>query len=131
MLQIQPHIGNESILVVEDDELVRSYVISQLEFMGYQVISASNGNEAMEIILSDAKIDLLFTDVVMPGGMNGRELSDKAMRIRPKLKVLFTSGYTENSIVHHGRLDPGVMLLSKPYSRDELTTKIRKSLQDE
>ena len=131
VLQIQPHIGNESILVVEDDELVRSYVISQLEFMGYQVISASNGNEAMEIILSDAKIDLLFTDVVMPGGMNGRELSDKAMRIRPKLKVLFTSGYTENSIVHHGRLDPGVMLLSKPYSRDELTTKIRKSLQDE
>lgn len=131
VLQIQPHIGNESILVVEDDELVRSYVISQLEFMGYQVISASNGNEAMEIILSDAKIDLLFTDVVMPGGMNGRELSDKAMRIRPKLKVLFTSGYTENSIVHHGRLDPGVMLLSKPYSRDELTTKIRKSLQDD
>ncbi|HAD31858.1 MAG TPA: hybrid sensor histidine kinase/response regulator, partial [Methylophaga sp.] len=127
----QPQIGNESILVVEDDELVRNYVISQLEFMGYKVISASNGSEAMEIIQSDADFDLLFTDVVMPGGMSGRELSDKAQRIRPQLKVLFTSGYTENSIVHHGRLDPGVMLLSKPYSRDELTTKIRKSLQNE
>ena len=99
--------------------------------MGYKVISASNGLEAMEIIQSDADIDLLFTDVVMPGGMSGRELSDKAQRIRPQLKVLFTSGYTENSIVHHGRLDPGVMLLSKPYSRDELTTKIRNSLQNE
>lgn len=131
LLPIQPQIGNETILVVEDDELVRSYVISQLEFMGYQVLSASNGQEAMEIILSDAQIDLLFTDVVMPGGINGRELSDRAQRIRPNLKVLFTSGYTENSIVHHGRLDPGVMLLSKPYSRDELTTKIRNSLQDE
>lgn len=131
VLHIQPQIGNESILVVEDDELVRNYVISQLEFMGYKVISASNGSEAMEIIQSDADIDLLFTDVVMPGGMSGRELSDKAQRIRPQLKVLFTSGYTENSIVHHGRLDPGVMLLSKPYSRDELTTKIRKSLQNE
>ena len=131
VLHNQPQIGNESILVVEDDELVRNYVISQLEFMGYKVISASNGSEAMEIIQSDADFDLLFTDVVMPGGMSGRELSDKAQRIRPQLKVLFTSGYTENSIVHHGRLDPGVMLLSKPYSRDELTTKIRKSLQNE
>ena len=131
VLHIQPHIGNETILVVEDDELVRNYVISQLEFMGYKVISASNGLEAMEIIQSDADIDLLFTDVVMPGGMSGRELSDKAQRIRPQIKVLFTSGYTENSIVHHGRLDPGVMLLSKPYSRDELTTKIRNSLQNE
>jgi len=131
VLHIQPQIGNETILVVEDDELVRNYVISQLEFMGYKVISASNGREAMEVIQSDADIDLLFTDVVMPGGMSGRELSDKAQRIRSQLKVLFTSGYTENSIVHHGRLDPGVMLLSKPYSRDELTTKIRKSLQNE
>ena len=127
-LPIQPKTGKEHILVVEDDELVRSYVISQLEFIGYQVISASNGQEAMDIIQSDAEIDLLFTDVVMPGGMSGRDLSDKAQRIRPQLKVLFTSGYTENSIVHHGRLDPGVMLLSKPYSRDELFTKIRQAL---
>ncbi|THF54440.1 MAG: response regulator, partial [Methylophaga nitratireducenticrescens] len=127
-LPIQPKTGKEHILVVEDDDLVRSYVISQLEFIGYQVISASNGQEAMEIIQSDAHIDLLFTDVVMPGGISGRDLSDKAQRIRPQLKVLFTSGYTENSIVHHGRLDPGVMLLSKPYSRDELSTKIRQAL---
>src|SRR5690606_19331665 len=128
VLPTQPKTGQEHILIVEDDDLVRSYVISQLELMGYQVISASNGIEAMEIIQSDTKIDLLFTDVVMPGGMSGRDLSDKALRIRPQLKVLFTSGYTENSIVHHGRLDPGVMLLSKPYSRDELTTKIRQAL---
>jgi len=129
-MSFQPNIGKgqEHILIVEDDDLVRSYVISQLEFMGYQVISASNGVEAMQIIQSDTKIDLLFTDVVMPGGISGRDLSDKALRIRPQLKVLFTSGYTENSIVHHGRLDPGVLLLSKPYSRDELASKIRQAL---
>ncbi|MDO8827076.1 PAS domain-containing protein [Methylophaga sp.] len=128
VLPIQPKTGKEHILVVEDDDLVRSYVISQLEFIGYQVTSASNGQEAMEIIQSEVQIDLLFTDVVMPGGMSGRDLSDKAQRLRPQLRVLFTSGYTENSIVHHGRLDPGVMLLSKPYSRDELSSKIHQAL---
>ena len=120
--------GQESILVVEDDELVRSYVTAQLQASGYQVISASNGQQALEIIQGEQKIDLLFTDVVMPGGMTGRDLSDTAQRIRPGLKVLYTSGYTENSIVHHGRLDAGVMLLTKPYSREELMTKIHQAL---
>lgn len=118
--------GTEHILVVEDDELVRQNVLRQLADLGYHVTGATNGAKAIEILKSDAKIDLLFTDVVMPGGMNGRQLSEAAAKLRPGLKVLFTSGYTENAIVHQGRLDRGVQLLSKPYRREELTAKIRK-----
>ena len=118
--------GTEHILVVEDDELVRQNVLRQLADLGYHVTGATNGAKAIEILKSDAKIDLLFTDVVMPGGMNGRQLSEAAAKLRPGLKVLFTSGYTENAIVHQGRLDRGVQLLSKPYRREELAAKIRK-----
>ncbi len=89
---------------------------------------AANGPEALTILGSEAGFDLLFTDVVMPGGLNGRELAREAHILRPDLPVLFTSGYTENAIVHHGRLDPGVHLLSKPYRLQELATKIRSAL---
>lgn len=120
--------GQENILVVEDDTLVLDYVRSQLRELGYQVSTANNGQQALKQLQADQSVDLLFTDVVMPGGMSGRELADEARSMRPDLKVLFTSGYTENAIVHHGRLDVGVMLLSKPYNRGQLAMKIREAL---
>ncbi|WP_168217548.1 ATP-binding protein [Paracoccus liaowanqingii] len=120
--------GQETILVVEDDHLVRENVTSQLKFLGYRVYEASSGAEAIKITEHNQDIDLLFTDVVMPGGMSGRELAEIVTVLLPKIAVLFTSGYTENSIVHNGRLDPGVELLSKPYRREQLANKIRKVL---
>ncbi|MDX1490122.1 MAG: PAS domain-containing protein [Pseudohongiellaceae bacterium] len=123
--------GTERILAVEDDELVRDFVCNQLLVLGYKVLSAANAEEALKILRSDEKIDLLFTDIVMPGELNGRQLADEAQKLRPGLKVLYTSGYTENAIVHQGRLDPGVHLLSKPYRRNELAQKIRLVLKGE
>jgi CheY-like chemotaxis protein len=119
--------GHESILVVEDDDLVRDYVVAQLRSLGYRTSTAKNAAEALAIINSDDKLDLLFTDVIMPGIMNGRQLADEAVKRRPSLKVLFTSGYTENAIVHHGRLDPGVLLLAKPYRKSDLARMVRKA----
>ena len=120
--------GSEQILLVEDDDLVRSYVQNQLQQLGYQVVVASNGTVALDIIRQRADIDLLFTDIVMPGGMSGRELGDAARQLRPNIKILYTSGYSEQAIVHQGRLDPGVKLLSKPYRRSDLAQKIRSVL---
>lgn len=122
--------GSETILVVEDDALVREHVADQLRSLGYSVLTAQNGAEALDHVRSDRRLDVLFTDVVMPGGMNGRELADAARSVRPRLPVLFTSGYTENAVVHHGRLDPGVHLLQKPYRRQQLAAKIRQVLVD-
>jgi len=116
--------GTETILLVEDDEQVRSFALSQLKSLGYNVLQAHNGVEAMELIERNERIDLLFTDVVMPG-MSGRQLADSARQRRPGLKVLFTSGYNEDAIVHHGRLDQGVQLLPKPYRRRDLAKRIR------
>jgi PAS domain S-box-containing protein len=123
--------GYETILIVEDDALVRTYVMAQVKSLGYRTLSATNAAEALTLIDSDAPIDLLFTDIVMPGGMNGRQLADEACKRRPRLKVLFTSGYTENAIVHHGRLDPGVLLLAKPYRKQQLAQMIRAALNAE
>lgn len=120
--------GHEHVLVVEDDPLVRDHVISLLRSLGYRVTGAASGPVAIEIIHQLPDIDLLFTDVVMPGGMNGPQLAKATKELRPDIKILFTSGYTENAIVHHGRLDRGVELLSKPYRRQELATKVRKVL---
>jgi PAS domain S-box-containing protein len=120
--------GHEVVLVVEDDALVRKYVTTEIASLGYVTLEAANGAEALKIIDGGASIDLLFTDVIMPGGMNGRQLADEAVRRRPRLKTLFTSGYTENAILHHGRLDPGVLLLAKPYRKPELARMIRVAL---
>jgi PAS domain S-box-containing protein len=120
--------GHEVVLVVEDDALVRRYVVTQIESLGYVTLQASNAAEALDIIGSVAAIDLLFTDVIMPGHMNGRQLADEASRQRPTLKTLYTSGYTENAIVHHGRLDTGALLLTKPYRKADLARMIRKAL---
>ena len=120
--------GTEVVLVVEDDALVRRYVITQIESLGYTTLEAGNAAEAMTIINTPSNIDLLFTDVIMPGPMNGRQLVDEALKHRPTLKTLFTSGYTENAIVHHGRLDSGVLLLAKPYRKSDLARMIRQAL---
>ena len=120
--------GHETILVVEDDPLVRSYVLTQIKSLGYRTLSASNGPEALAVLHGPEKIDLLFTDVIMPGSINGRELSIEAAKLRPGLKVLFTSGYTENAIDHDGRLDQGVQLLKKPYRRSDLAGALRIAL---
>jgi PAS domain S-box-containing protein len=120
--------GNETILIVEDDALVRKFVITQIASLGYGTLQAANAAEALKLVESGVPIDLLFTDVIMPGGMNGRQLVEIATKLRPALKVLFTSGYTENAIVHHGRLDAGVLLLAKPYRKPELARMIRVAL---
>ena len=120
--------GRETVLVVDDDQIVQATVASMLEELGYTVLLAANGAEALAILEKGTQIDLLFTDVVMPGAISGRQLAEQAVEIVPKLKVLFTSGYTENAIVHNGRLDRGVELLSKPYSREQLAAKIRRVL---
>ena len=120
--------GNETVLVVEDDALVRRYVMTQIESLGYTTLEAANASDALRVIDEVAAIDLLFTDVIMPGAMNGRQLVDEALKRRPGLKTLFTSGYTENAIVHHGRLDSGVLLLAKPYRKSELARMIRLAL---
>jgi PAS domain S-box-containing protein len=120
--------GNETVLVVEDDALVRQYVTSQVASLGYTTLESANGAEALKIIDGGADVDLLFTDVIMPGTMNGRQLVDEALKRRPELKILFTSGYTENAILHHGRLDEGVLLLAKPYRKPELARMLRVAL---
>src|SRR5579871_6371361 len=120
--------GDEFILLVEDDALVREYVVAQIRRFGYHTMAASNGAEALAIIDRGERIDLLFTDVILPGGMNGPELASEARKRRPGLKVLYTSGYAENALVHHGRLDAGVLLLPKPYVSSELARMLRIAL---
>ncbi len=117
--------GAETVLVVEDDEQVRHTVVDMLSELGYRVLKAKDAGSALAIIESGVPIDLLFTDVVMPGPLRSPELARKAKERLPSLAVLFTSGYTENAIVHGGRLDEGIELLSKPYSREALARKIR------
>ncbi|PQO22922.1 hypothetical protein C2I36_10605 [Rhodobacteraceae bacterium WD3A24] len=120
--------GDEHILVVEDDDSVRAHLTSLLRELGYRVTSAGKGPEALEILRQAPDIDLLFTDIVIPGGMNGRELAEAATALRPEMRVLFTSGYTENAIIHRGRLDEGLNFLGKPYRRQELARKLREVL---
>jgi PAS domain S-box-containing protein len=120
-------IGAETILVVEDDESLRNYATETLRELGYRVLAASGGAAALKLFDGN-QVDLLFTDVVMPGGMNGRELAEEATRRLPKLKVLFTTGYTRNAIVHHGRLDANVHMIGKPYLLADLSAKLREIL---
>ena len=115
----------ERVLLVEDDDLVRAHAVQLLESLGYGVVVASNGPEALELLRNEVPCDLLFTDVIMPGGLTGPKLAEAAHTLRPGLPVLYTSGYTENAIIHHGRVDPGINLLHKPYRKPELAAKIR------
>jgi PAS domain S-box-containing protein len=118
--------GNkECILLVEDEAPVMAVARAFLSDLGYHVLEASNGFEAMGILGSNETIDLLFTDVVLPDGMNGAEVARAAEKLRPGLKVLYASGYTQEALVHQGRLDPGVTLLPKPYRKRDLADAIR------
>jgi CheY-like chemotaxis protein len=119
--------GAETILVVEDHEGLREYSTSVLRELGYEVLEAPAGREALELLSTRQDVRLLFTDVVLPG-LNGRQLADEALRVRPDLKVLFTTGYTRNAIVHDGRLDHGVDLISKPFTFAALAAKVRQIL---
>jgi CheY-like chemotaxis protein len=120
--------GTETILVVEDDDLVRTFVVGQIQSLGYVTLAAVNADAALVVINTAQTIDLLFTDMIMPGSMTGRQLADAALRRRPSLSVLFTSGYTENTVIHYGRLDAGVLLLAKPYRKSDLARMIRSAL---
>ena len=118
--------SNETILVCEDDEDVRAYTVEVLRELGYEVLEAGDGHRALELVRDRAgNIDLLFTDVVLPGKMTGAVLAREAMIIQPGLKTLFTTGYARNAIVHHGRLDPGVELLTKPFTYADLAARVR------
>jgi signal transduction histidine kinase/DNA-binding response OmpR family regulator len=120
--------GSEAVLVVEDDEDVRDTAVTLLTELGYRVFKARDAASGLSVIESGVPIDLLFTDVVMPGALRSPELARKARERLPQIAVLFTSGYTENAIVHGGRLDAGVELLGKPYTREQLARKVRQVL---
>ena len=117
--------GNQQhILVVEDEPMLRRFVVAMLDRLNYKTSQADNGEQALEILRTTPGICMLFSDIVMPGNLNGKELAEKALEEFPGLIVLFTSGYTENSIVHHGRLDAGVNFLAKPYQLRDLAQKL-------
>jgi predicted ATPase/signal transduction histidine kinase/CheY-like chemotaxis protein len=120
--------GEETILVVEDDALTRKFVVSQLESLGYTIVSAATGAEALALVDQGVSFDLLFTDIVLPGGLNGSQLAEEVAKRRPSLRVLYTSGYAEQVIVQHGRPDPGTALLTKPYRIADLARRIREAL---
>src|SRR3989454_9914411 len=120
--------GSETVLAVEDDEMVRALIRRMLETRGYTVLLASHGDEALRLLARHpACIDLLMTDVVMPG-MSGRDLADRVAELRAGIKVLYLSGYTDDAIVRHGVLEPGIAFLQKPFSADALARKVREVL---
>jgi signal transduction histidine kinase len=119
---------DETVLVVEDNDGVREYAVEVLEQLGYRVLAASDAKEALRLLSDGKHVDLLFTDIVLPGAITGRVLADQAKDIRPDLRVLYTTGYTRNAIVHQGRLDPDVHLLNKPYTQQSLARKVRDML---
>jgi CheY-like chemotaxis protein len=115
----------EVALMVEDDEDVLNSTLTLLRELGYSVVTARNGADALAQLQGSERVDILFTDVVLPQGMNGRTLAEKAAALRPALPVLFTTGYARSAIIHDGRLDPGVQFLAKPYTQRELAQKLR------
>ena len=118
-----------TVLVVEDEDGVRAFSVAALEEAGYKVLAADDGPGGLSLLDANPEVKLLFTDVVLKGPLNGRKVADEALRRRPGLKVLFTTGYTRNAIVHHGRLDEGVDLIGKPFTAGALTQKVRRVLE--
>jgi len=119
---------DHSILVVEDEEDVRTFTVDVLRDLGYRVLAAADGPSALRVLDEEPALSLLFTDVGLPNGMNGRQLAEEAQRRCPQLKVLFTTGYARNAIVHHGHLDPGVELIVKPFTPAKLAARISRTL---
>jgi CheY-like chemotaxis protein len=121
--------GEETVLVCEDDEDVRAYTVELLNELGYRVLEAHDGESAMRMIEDpDVRVDMLFTDVVLPGGTSGAILAEQAREARPGLRILFTTGYARDAIVHEGRLDPGIDLVTKPFTCAELAIRVREVL---
>ncbi|MCH8999350.1 MAG: type II toxin-antitoxin system prevent-host-death family antitoxin [Proteobacteria bacterium] len=120
--------GEETVLVVEDDPDVRSFVTNALRGLGYDVLEADDGPSVLSLLDDMPEIDLLVSDVVLPGGMNGLQIAEAIRKLRPRIKVLFTSGYAQSAIVHHGQLDEGVELLAKPFTREALARRVREVL---
>jgi CheY-like chemotaxis protein len=129
--QAVPLVGKETILVVEDDETLRTTVTATLKELGYTVLDAPNGAAALILLESSNRVDLLFTDAVMPGPVSSGSLVKAAQELQPAVKILFTSGYTQNAIIHHGRLEPGIAFLGKPYRKAQLAQKVRELLAAE
>lgn len=127
---IVPEGENETILVIEDDDDVRTYSVETLRELGYRVVEAHDGPSALRLLERQSRVDLLFSDVVLPGGLTGAQVAAQAREMRPSLKVLFTTGYARNAIIHHGRLDKGVNLITKPFSASDLAAKVRDVLDD-
>ncbi len=120
----------ETVLIVDDEATVRMLMVEVLDDLGYRAIQASDGAEGLRILQSDARIDLLITDVGLPGGMNGRQVADAGRAARPALKVLFITGYAENAVVSHGHLAPGMQVLTKPFALDHLAIRIKALITD-
>lgn len=112
-------------MVVDDEPTVRMLVADVLEDLGYTALEASDSVGGLKLLQSDARIDLLVTDVGLPGGMNGRQLADAARQIRPGLNVLFITGFAENALLNNGQLEPGMAVLTKPFAVDTLAARIR------
>jgi CheY-like chemotaxis protein len=123
-------VNTETILVVEDDDDVRALSVETLRELGYRVIEARDGPAALRLLQGQPRVNLLFTDIVLPAGMTGAQVAAAARELWPGLKVLFTTGYARNAIVHHGRLDKGVQLITKPFSFADLAAKIRDVLDN-
>jgi CheY-like chemotaxis protein len=121
-------IGRETVLVVEDDQFVRSYTVNCLQSLGYRVISAIDGGDALQKLANGSDVDVLFTDIVMPGGVNGWELAERAVKARPDLHVLLTSGYALETLAASGRLPTGMAILNKPYRKADLARRLREVL---
>ena len=117
--------AGEVVLIVDDEPTIRMLVTEVLEEFGYAGIEAGDGPTGLKVLQSAAKIDLLITDVGLPGGLNGRQLADAARTLRPELKVLFITGFAENAVVGNGHLDPGMQILTKPFSMEILAQRIR------
>jgi PAS domain S-box-containing protein len=123
--------GGETILVLEDDDDVRMHSAETLRELGYRVVEAHDGPSALRLLERQSRVDLLFTDVVLPGGMTGAQVAAQASAMRAGLRVLFTTGYARNAIIHHGRLDKGVQLITKPFSFADLAAKVRDVLDSD
>jgi CheY-like chemotaxis protein len=120
----------EVVLVVDDEEAVRMRVVEVLKDLGYESLEAEDGSSGLKILRSNTRIDLLVTDVGLPGGMNGRQLADAARSLRSDLKVLFITGYAENAVTNHGHLKPGMQVMTKPFVLEALGTKIRAMIEE-